>query len=72
MGFKRLANILADIIIPLAEVVSEFMAPGAYFISSGIIDMKAEEVKQALEENEGSAYLLRFYENTGNSNDAYS
>ena len=45
------ANILADIIIPLAEVVSEFMAPGAYFISSGIIDMKAEEVKQALEEN---------------------
>lgn len=45
------ANILADIIIPLSKVVSEFMAPGAYFISSGIIDIKAEEVKQALEEN---------------------
>lgn len=42
------ANILADIIIPLSAVVSEHMKPGAYFISSGIIDMKAEEVKNAL------------------------
>lgn len=42
------ANILADIIIPLSAVVKEHMAPGAYFISSGIIDMKAEEVKEAL------------------------
>lgn len=42
------ANILADVIIPLSAVVKEHMAPGAYFISSGIIDMKAEEVKEAL------------------------
>lgn len=42
------ANILADVIIPLSAVVAEHMASGGYFISSGIIDMKAEEVKQAL------------------------
>lgn len=42
------ANILADVIIPLSAVVKEHMAPGAYFISSGIIDMKAEEVREAL------------------------
>lgn len=45
------ANILADIIIPLSAVVGEHMKPGAYFISSGIIDMKANEVRQALLEN---------------------
>ncbi|WP_312369896.1 50S ribosomal protein L11 methyltransferase [Lachnoclostridium sp.] len=45
------ANILADIIIPLSAVVGEFMKPGAYFISSGIIDMKAEEVKEAIIKN---------------------
>lgn len=42
------ANILADVIIPLSEVVDEFMKPGALFISSGIIYLKAEEVKEAL------------------------
>ncbi|MDE7326179.1 MAG: 50S ribosomal protein L11 methyltransferase [Lachnospiraceae bacterium] len=42
------ANILADVIIPLSATVKKHMAPGAYFISSGIIDMKAEEVKEAL------------------------
>ncbi len=45
------ANILADIIIPLSKVVGEFMKPGAYFVSSGIIDMKAEEVKEAIVKN---------------------
>lgn len=45
------ANILADIIIPLSGVVAEFMKPGAYFISSGIIDMKEEEVKAAVIKN---------------------
>jgi ribosomal protein L11 methyltransferase len=45
------ANILADIIIPLSGMVAEFMKPGALFISSGIIDMKAEEVKTAILKN---------------------
>jgi ribosomal protein L11 methyltransferase len=42
------ANILADVIIPLAGIAGEFMKPGALFISSGIIYLKAEEVKEAL------------------------
>lgn len=42
------ANILADVIIPLAKISGEFMKPGALFISSGIIYLKAEEVKEAL------------------------
>jgi len=42
------ANILADVIIPLSGIAGEFMKPGALFISSGIIYLKAEEVKTAL------------------------
>lgn len=42
------ANILADIIIPLSAVVKDNMKPGALFISSGIIDTKEDAVKQAL------------------------
>lgn len=45
------ANILADVIIPLSATVKKHMAPGAYFISSGIIDMKAGEVADALAKN---------------------
>lgn len=45
------ANILADIIIPLSGMVADFMKPGAIFISSGIIDMKADEVKEAILKN---------------------
>ena len=45
------ANILADVIIPLSGVAREFMKPGALFISSGIINMKQEAVEAALKEN---------------------
>ena len=45
------ANILADVIIPLSGVAREFMKPGALFISSGIINMKQEAVEEALKEN---------------------
>ena len=45
------ANILADVIIPLSKVLREHMKPGALFVSSGIIDMKEEAVRQALLEN---------------------
>lgn len=45
------ANILADVIIPLSGVVSKFMKKGGYFISSGIINTKAKEVKDALNAN---------------------
>lgn len=46
------ANILADIIIPLQKVVHLFMKPGAMFISSGIINMKEQAVLDALNANE--------------------
>ena len=42
------ANILADIIIPLSGVIKDNMKPGALFISSGIIDTKEEAVEEAL------------------------
>ena len=45
------ANILAPIIIPLSAVVGEFMKPGAYFISSGIINTAEEDVRNALLSN---------------------
>ena len=46
------ANILADVIIPIAGFVDEFLKPGAIFISSGIIYMKEDDVKEAIESND--------------------
>ncbi|MCR5416348.1 MAG: 50S ribosomal protein L11 methyltransferase [Pseudobutyrivibrio sp.] len=43
------ANILADIIIAMAPAIPPALKDGAYFISSGIIDFKENEVKEALE-----------------------
>lgn len=43
-----LANILADIIIPLSSVIACNMKPDGIFISSGIINTKEEEVREAL------------------------
>lgn len=45
------ANILADVIIPLSAVVRPHLKEGGLFISSGIIDSKADEVATALKEN---------------------
>ena len=44
-----LANIVADVIIPLSAVVRQFMAPGAVFICSGILDVRFDEVAAAIE-----------------------
>ena len=46
-----LSNILADIIIPLQEVIWKQMKPGAYLNVSGIINLKEEAVRDALLEN---------------------
>lgn len=46
-----LANIVADVIIPLSGVVGPWLAPGGRFLCSGIIDDRAEEVRAALERN---------------------
>ena len=45
------ANIFAEIIIPLSDVVKEMMKPGALFITSGIIDEREEDVSEALLRN---------------------
>lgn len=45
------ANILADVIIPLSGVIRPFMKKDAVFITSGIIDMKEDVVKEALIQN---------------------
>lgn len=45
------ANILADVIIPLSGVIRPHMKKGGLFISSGIIDTKAQEVETALHKN---------------------
>ena len=46
-----LANIVADVIIPLSARAGEFMDEGAVFLCSGIIDTRADEVASALERN---------------------
>ena len=46
-----LANIVADVIIPLSAKAGEFMTPGGVFLTSGIIEGRQEEVKAALEQS---------------------
>lgn len=45
------ANILADVIIPLSGILARQMRKDSLFISSGIIDMKKDEVEEALLSN---------------------
>ncbi len=45
------ANILADVLEPLSETITDHMKTGAYFITSGIIDTKEQEVKEYFEKN---------------------
>ena len=44
-----LANILAPVIIALAPLVPSFLKKGGVFITSGIIEEKAGDVRKALE-----------------------
>lgn len=46
-----LANIVADVIIPLSEVVPAFLKKDGVFICSGILDVRLDEVKAALQKN---------------------
>ena len=45
------ANILADVLCPLSVCIHEHMKHGAYFITSGIINSKEEEVVNAFSKN---------------------
>ncbi len=44
-----LANILPDVLVPLTPEVVRCMKPGAVYITSGILDTKQGEVKEAME-----------------------
>lgn len=46
-----LANIVADVIIPLSAQVSRYLTPDGWFLCSGVIDTRADEVQTALEKN---------------------
>ena len=46
-----LANIVADVIIPLSAQVPGLLAEGGTFLCSGIIDTRAHEVEAALKKN---------------------
>ena len=46
-----LANIVADVIIPLSAQVPALLAEGGTFLCSGIIDTRADEVIAAIERN---------------------
>lgn len=55
IGFHKydivVANILADVIIPLSGMIKQHMKPEGLFITSGIINTKKEEVKEAILSN---------------------
>lgn len=58
-----LANIVADVIIGLAPLVSSFLREGGRFLCSGIIDQRTEEVAQAL--REAGLTILERHESEG-------
>lgn len=43
------ANILADVLVPLTPVICNHLKPGGIYITSGILDVKEEVVKEAVE-----------------------
>ncbi len=45
------ANILADVIIPLTPEIRQHLKKDGLYITSGIINMKRDEVKEAIEKN---------------------
>jgi ribosomal protein L11 methyltransferase len=50
-----IANIVADVIIRLAPIVKKYLTPNGVFISSGIIDERIFDVKEALI---GSGFII--------------
>lgn len=45
------ANIFADIIMPLSALVGKYLKAGGYFISSGIIKRRSREVQETMKNN---------------------
>ena len=55
VGYERydivVANILADVLVPLTPVIVRHMKKGGVYITSGIINTKEETVREAVEES---------------------
>lgn len=53
VGYEKydivVANILADVLVPLTPVIVNQMKPGAVYITSGILDVKEEVVTEAVQ-----------------------
>lgn len=53
VGYKKydivVANILADVLVPLTPVIVNQLKPGGVYITSGIIDNKEQTVRSAVE-----------------------
>ena len=45
------ANILADVIVPLSAVIGPYLKDDGYFITSGILDVKENDVTDAMKAN---------------------
>lgn len=58
-----LANIVADVIIPLSAQAPALLEQDGVFLCSGIIDTRADEVQAALEKN--GLHIIRRREKTG-------
>ena len=58
-----LANIVADVIMPLSAKAGEWMTADGVFLCSGIIDTRADEVQAALERN--GLHIIRRREQNG-------
>ena len=54
VGYEKydivVANILADVLIPLTPVICHQMKPGALYITSGILDVKEDVVVKAVKD----------------------
>lgn len=54
VGYEKydivIANILADVLVPLTPVIVNQMKKGAYYITSGILDVKEEVVVKAVKD----------------------
>ncbi len=53
------ANIVADVIIPLSGQIRRHLKAGGYFITSGILAPRAEEVRAALEANGFTVFEIK-------------
>ena len=66
VGYERydivVANILADVIILLQKEIPVHLKKGGIFITSGIINMKEEAVKEAMSQNKALEIIETTYQ----------